>query len=247
MTVGDTLTVGTGARKELVTVTSVGTAGASGTGVNLAAPLRFDHMSGVDVSDVGTGISFSPATKFPHVSGDAVQALGSGITLDRPLGQKPRVRRGRGQPAGHDGGLPGTAGAQSVVRRRALRQGRLDRAAGRQRRGGRRRHGLRIPAEQLERQRDHRQPRARHPRGRPRQGRLHRGGAQRWPGALDRPRLPAWPTGAWAAFRTALDTDSLCTDFLLQPATTLPAAFGRRRDQYQSRQRGRLWRRPDDS
>jgi hypothetical protein len=42
-------------------------------------------MSGVDVSDVGTGISFSPATKFPHVSGDAVQALGSGITLDGPL------------------------------------------------------------------------------------------------------------------------------------------------------------------
>ena len=85
MTVGDTLTVGTGGRKELVTVTSVGTTGASGTGVDLAAPLKFDHMSGVDVSDVGTGISFSPATKFPHVSGDAVQALGSGITLDSPL------------------------------------------------------------------------------------------------------------------------------------------------------------------
>jgi non-reducing end alpha-L-arabinofuranosidase len=85
MTGGDTLTVGTGARKELVTVTSVGTAGASGTGVDLAAPLRFDHMAGVDVSDVGTGVSFTPATKFPHVSGDALQALGSGIALDRPL------------------------------------------------------------------------------------------------------------------------------------------------------------------
>ncbi|MBZ5495670.1 MAG: lamin tail domain-containing protein [Acidobacteriia bacterium] len=85
MTVGDTLTVGTGGRKELVTVASVGTTGASGTGVDLAAPLKFDHMSGVDVSDAGTGISFSPATSFPHVSGDAVQALGSGITLDSPL------------------------------------------------------------------------------------------------------------------------------------------------------------------
>ena len=85
MTAGDTLTVDTGARKEVVKVTSVGTAGATGTGVELAAPLRLDHMSGVDVSDVGTGISFSPATRFPHVSGDAVQALGSGITLDRPL------------------------------------------------------------------------------------------------------------------------------------------------------------------
>jgi hypothetical protein len=85
MTAGDTLTVGTGGRKELVKIASVGTPGATGTGVTLTAPLRFDHMAGIDVSDVGTGISFSPATKFPHVSGDAVQALGSGIVLDSPL------------------------------------------------------------------------------------------------------------------------------------------------------------------
>jgi hypothetical protein len=76
---GDTLTVGTGGRKELVKVASVG------TDVKLAAPLRFEHMQGVDVSDPGTGISFSPATKIAHTSGDAVQALGSGIALDRPL------------------------------------------------------------------------------------------------------------------------------------------------------------------
>src|SRR5204863_1136897 len=43
--------------------------------------------SGVDVSDVGTGISFSPATRFKHLSGDAVQALGGGLTLDKPLGK----------------------------------------------------------------------------------------------------------------------------------------------------------------
>jgi non-reducing end alpha-L-arabinofuranosidase len=85
LTAGDTLTVGTGARKELVKVKSAGTPGANGTGVDIASPLRFDHMEGVDVSDPGTGISFTPPTKFPHVSGDAVQALGSGITLDRPL------------------------------------------------------------------------------------------------------------------------------------------------------------------
>jgi non-reducing end alpha-L-arabinofuranosidase len=77
---GDKLTVGTGARKEVVAVKSVAPAG-----IDLAAPLRFDHASGIDVWDLGTGIGFSPATKFPHASGDAVQALGSGITLDRPL------------------------------------------------------------------------------------------------------------------------------------------------------------------
>ena len=87
MTVGDMLTVGTGGHKELVKITNIGNIGANGTGVDLATPLKFDHMSGVDLSDVGTGISFSPATRFPHMSGDAVQALGSGISLDRSLGK----------------------------------------------------------------------------------------------------------------------------------------------------------------
>jgi len=99
---GDTLTVGTGGRKELVKVTGIDAAG-----IKLAVPLRFDHMQGVDVTDVGTGISFSPATKFPHVSGDAVQALGGGITLDSPLA-KPHeygapVVNAAAQAAGYEG------------------------------------------------------------------------------------------------------------------------------------------------
>jgi hypothetical protein len=85
MTVGDTLTIGTGGRKEQATIKTVGTTGAEGTGVGLATPLKFDHMTAADVSDVGTGIHFTPATKFAHTSGDAVQAMGSGITLDSPL------------------------------------------------------------------------------------------------------------------------------------------------------------------
>jgi len=83
--VGDVLSVGTGQRLEWVKVTAVGTPGANGTGVTLAAPLKFDNMVGVDVAGRGTGISFAPATRFAHISGEAVQALGSGITLDRPL------------------------------------------------------------------------------------------------------------------------------------------------------------------
>jgi hypothetical protein len=102
MTAGDTLVVGTGGRKEQVTIKNIlsvsaapvegpggarGSRGANATGgiVELSGPLAFDHQSGVDVSGVGTGISFSPATKFAHRSGDAVQALGVGITLDSPL------------------------------------------------------------------------------------------------------------------------------------------------------------------
>jgi non-reducing end alpha-L-arabinofuranosidase len=97
MTVGDVLTVGTGAQKELVTIRRIvniveapigrpgpGSVGGGGE-LELTTPVRFDHMSGVDVSDAGTGISFSPATRFKHMSGEVLQALGSGITLDGPL------------------------------------------------------------------------------------------------------------------------------------------------------------------
>jgi hypothetical protein len=100
ITVGDMLTIGTGARKEIVKVKRIinvveapsrggfdaGGFGNGNTGdVELTEPLRFDHMLAVDVSDVGTGISFSPTTLFEHKSGDAAQALGSGITLESAL------------------------------------------------------------------------------------------------------------------------------------------------------------------
>jgi hypothetical protein len=100
MTVGDMLTIGTGARKEIVKIKRIinvveapsrggfdaGGPGNVNTGdVELTEPLRFDHMLAVDVSDAGTGISFSPATRFDHKSGDAVQALGRGITLESAL------------------------------------------------------------------------------------------------------------------------------------------------------------------
>lgn len=87
LSAGDVLTISTGARKEAVKVAAVRRTGTSAGDVELTAPVRLDHASGVDVSDVGTGISFSPATRFPHRSGDAVQALGSGTKLDRPLMQ----------------------------------------------------------------------------------------------------------------------------------------------------------------
>jgi hypothetical protein len=97
LSVGDTLMIGTGQRTERATVKAIVSVSAASAGgrsqtteggggeVELASPLKMDHMAGVDVSGSGTGISFSPATKFAHVSGDAVQALGAGVMLDRPL------------------------------------------------------------------------------------------------------------------------------------------------------------------
>ena len=99
-----------GAQGETVTITAVGTAVpparawtlpalaqahangdavlAPGTGLDLAAPLKFNHAANVPFSDRGTGISFAPATAYAHVSNEPVQALGSGITLDGPLARE---------------------------------------------------------------------------------------------------------------------------------------------------------------
>jgi hypothetical protein len=70
---------------ETVAVIAVGTAGPTGTGLTIAETLRFDHASNVPFSDRGTGVSFSPETTFAHSSNEPVQALGSGITLDAAL------------------------------------------------------------------------------------------------------------------------------------------------------------------
>src|ERR1019366_911507 len=106
--VGDKITIGAPTNQETVTITAVGTAGPTGTGVDftpalaqahpindavlapgtgldLAAPLRFSHAANLPFSDRGTGISFQPATAFAHSSNEPVQALGTGITLDSPL------------------------------------------------------------------------------------------------------------------------------------------------------------------
>ncbi len=104
---GDKIIVGTAIR-QTVTVASVGAAdrsGASigitpaldhahiqgenvtlpGTGLDIAAPLKFNHAENLPFSDRGTGISFQPATGYAHSSNEPVQALGTGITLSSPL------------------------------------------------------------------------------------------------------------------------------------------------------------------
>jgi hypothetical protein len=106
--VGDEITVGTPASHQAVTITAVGSQGpdgtpidftpalakphvvnewvvSPGTGLDLAAPLRFNHAANLPFSDRGTGVSFQPPTAFTHSSNEPVQALGTGIRLDRPL------------------------------------------------------------------------------------------------------------------------------------------------------------------
>jgi len=106
--VGDKIILGTPANLAAVTITAVGTPGRDGTGLDftpglagahvndedvvdpgtgldLGAPLKFRHAANLPFNDRGTGISFEPATAFAHSSDEPIQALGTGITLDGPL------------------------------------------------------------------------------------------------------------------------------------------------------------------
>ena len=111
LAVGDKIIVGTPANWETVTITAVGATGPTGagidftpalaqahlngeatvdpgTGLDLAAPLRFSHAANLPFSAKGTGISFAPETAFTHLSNEPIQPLGAGITLDRPLAKE---------------------------------------------------------------------------------------------------------------------------------------------------------------
>jgi non-reducing end alpha-L-arabinofuranosidase len=128
---GGKITVGTPASQEVVTVTTVSGGGmggsaidftpalaqahiggewvvAPGTGIDLAAPLKFSHAANLPFSDRGTGISFEPATAFAHSSNEPVQALGTGITLDSPLAHNHEINS-----AVHDAAVT-TAGYQGT-------------------------------------------------------------------------------------------------------------------------------------
>jgi hypothetical protein len=127
---GDKITVGTPATREVVTATAVSTLSPNGaaieftpalakthgrdewvvipgTGLDLAAPLKFNHSANLPFSNRGTGISFQPATAFAHSSNEPVLPLGTGITLDSPLAKDHAVnsvvRDARVTTAGYQG------------------------------------------------------------------------------------------------------------------------------------------------
>jgi len=235
---GDALTIGTPANHETVTITAVGGLGptgvdfapalakahlnrefvvAQGTGLDLAAPLKFTHAANLPFSVRGTGISFTPATAFVHSSNEPVQPLGTGITLDKPLTKVHAIDAVvrdaavttagfQGPPAPNQwfGGPALSPAAGSMVLRDAaglvvdsLNYGLLVdpwASEGYHARSGAGEGGCRVPA--------------------PGPGRGGFGG-QGPPVAAPHKSAGRFPDGA--------DTDSNCTDFLVQPATTLPA------------------------
>jgi hypothetical protein len=235
-TVGDKMTVGTPANHETVTITAVGSAGvdftpalakshlirefvvAQGTGLELAAPLKFNHAANLPFSVQGTGISFKPETAFAHSSNEPVLPLGAGITLDSPLGKDHSIDavvhdaavttagyQGTPVPNQWFGGPALSTLAGSMVLRDAaglvvdsLNYGGLVdpwASEGYQGASGAGENGCRAPTQ---------------------------GGGR---GGFGGPAIPAaTPNRSTGRFPDGLDTDSNCTDFLLQPASTLSAA-----------------------
>jgi len=236
--VGNKMTVGTPANQETVTITAVGASsptGASidftpalarahaarewvvahGTGLDLASTLKFNHAANLPFAAQGTGISFQPATAFAHSSNEPVQPLGAGITLDSPLVKDHDINAVvrdaivttagyQGTPAPNQwfGGPALSPSAGSMVLRDAaglvvdsLNYGLLVdpwAAEGYQAASGSGQSGCRVPT----------------------------------PGSAGGfgPAAAAAVTINRSAgrFPDGLDNDSNCTDFLLQPATTLP-------------------------
>jgi len=226
ITPGDMLTVGTGQRLEHVKVVAVGTPGADGTGVTLATPLKFDNMVGADVAGPGTGISFTPATRFAHSSGDAVQALGSGITLDRPLARAHAYGAPLVNPQASTDGYQGPRPNQWFGGELSIRGGSIaladptgkvlvDAIVYGSQQGNSSASGAVTSPEiaTLE-------------------GVQHQGGCIAViPGAGSGPSAPATALAASAPgapdrsigrFPDGADSDSLCTDFRVQPATSVP-------------------------
>jgi Alpha-L-arabinofuranosidase B, catalytic/Lamin Tail Domain/NPCBM-associated, NEW3 domain of alpha-galactosidase len=204
---------------EWVTVTAVGTRGPDGTGLTIAEPLTFNHAANIPFNDRGTGISFTPAIAFAHSSNEPVQALGTGITLDRPLANDHAIDavvrdarvttegyQGRKAPNQWFGGPELSAGGGSLVLRDAgglvvdsLNYGRLVdpwAAEGDQSVSGTGQSGCHAPVPSVG-------------------GRGFGRGRGQGAGGVNR------STGR---FPDGHDTDSNCTDFLTQVATTVSAA-----------------------
>jgi len=81
--IGQPLLIGSGTAQETVTVTAVGTAGATGTGVTFTPALSAGHPAATAVQDAGTGVTVTPPLSGSHADGTAaVSVPGPAYVLD---------------------------------------------------------------------------------------------------------------------------------------------------------------------
>ena len=75
------------ANQEWATIQTVGTAGATGTGVTLTAPLKNAHASGVAAQDMGSGVTLATPLQKDHAAGATINGPTTGLISDGPQGQ----------------------------------------------------------------------------------------------------------------------------------------------------------------
>src|SRR3954471_21269188 len=74
-------------KQEFATIQTVGTAGATGTGLTLTAPLSAAHASGAAAQDLGSGVTLAAPLQKAHAAGSTVNGPTSGLIADGPQGQ----------------------------------------------------------------------------------------------------------------------------------------------------------------
>jgi hypothetical protein len=74
-------------KQEFATVATVGTAGATGTGITLSAPLKSAHASGAAAQDLGSGVTLAAPLQKSHAAGTTVNGPTTGLISDGPQGQ----------------------------------------------------------------------------------------------------------------------------------------------------------------
>jgi beta-glucosidase len=85
MTVGHQIRIDTPPNLEVGTIQTVGTAGATGTGITLAAPLASNHALGAVAQDAGTGITLAAPLASAHAFGASAQDVGTGVDFTPAL------------------------------------------------------------------------------------------------------------------------------------------------------------------
>src|SRR4051794_29357079 len=77
----------TATNQEFAVIQSVGTAGATGTGITLSAPIKGAHANGVQAQDLGAGIILAAPLQQAHPAGSTVNGPTAGLISDGPQGQ----------------------------------------------------------------------------------------------------------------------------------------------------------------
>lgn len=233
---GDTLTVGTGGRKELVTVKSRRQCRGQWNGHRTGRPRSSTTRQAWTCPTWERG-SVSRRQRSFRISGDAVQALGSGITIDRPLvcghGYGAPVVQSQATTVGYQGPPAPNQWFGGALSTRAGSIALMDSGA------------VAVVDDAVVYGSQQSSSSGNGTIASPELATLE--GDQGEGGCIAVVPGPSGGAGrSRGRFPDGFDADRNCTDFLTQAATSLPLGAGAGATSIKAAERDRLWRGPDD-